>query len=181
ETGQWEKIPLENAPAGTDEHANMPGMAMGRYNGGATWTFIAGLSAAKLGDAAAADKAVEQLHGMAARAESSGNAYRAKPFAIMERELAAVVRLARGQKDEALRLAKEAVDIELTMSAPSGPPDPIKPPLELYADVLLDAGRAKEAAQAYAEELLPTPNRTPALKGLARAKNISGTTTSAAR
>jgi tetratricopeptide (TPR) repeat protein len=181
ETGQWEKISIDAAPTTSDDHTNMPGMAMGRYNGGATWTFIAGFSAAKLGDAGTADKAVDHLHAMAARAESGGNVYGAKPFAIMEREVAAIIRLGQGQKDEAVRLAKEAVDIELTMTGPSGPPDPIKPALELYADVLLDAGRAKDAAQAYEDELLRTPNRTPSLKGLSRAKEKIGMTTSAAR
>ena len=181
ETGQWEKIPVEAAgPGASDEHATMPGMA-GRYNGGATWLFIAGFSAAKLGDAATADKAVEELHKMATRTEAT-NAYAAKPIAIMERQVAAASRLARNQKDDAVRLAKDAVDIELTMSPPSGPPDPIKPALELYGDVLLDAGRAKDAAAAYEEELLRTPNRTPSLKGLAAAKEkLRTTTTSAAR
>jgi len=185
ETGQWEKIPVESAAAaasgGGDAHAAMPGMS-GRYNGSATWTFIAGFSAAKLGDTASADKAVDELHKMAAHAESGGNAYAAKPISIMEKEVAAVSHLARGQKDDAVRLAKEAVDIELTMSPPSGPPDPIKPALELYGDVLLDAGRSKEAAAAYDDELLRTPNRTPSVKGLASAKEkLRTTTTSAAR
>ena len=88
----------------------------------------------------------------------------------------------RRERTDAVRLAREAVDIELTMSPPSGPPDPIKPALELYGDVLLDAGRAKDAAAAYEEELLRTPNRTPSLKGLAAAKEkLRTTTTSAAR
>jgi hypothetical protein len=186
ETGQWEKIPVESAGAaasgaGNDAHATMPGMS-GRYNGSATWTFIAGFSAAKLGDTATADKAVDELHKMTARAESGGNAYAAKPIAIMEKETAAVSHLARGQKDEAVRLAKDAVDIEMTMSPPSGPPDPIKPALELYGDVLLEAGRVKEAATAYEDELLRTPNRTPSVKGLASAKEkLRTTTTSASR
>jgi hypothetical protein len=181
ETAQWEKIPIEAAgPGAGDEHATMPGMA-GRYNGSATWIFIAGFSGAKLGDAAAADKSAEELHKMAARTEAT-NAYAAKPIAIMEKQVAAASRLARNQKDDAVRLAKEAVDIELTMSPPSGPPDPIKPALELYGDVLLDAGRAKEAAAAYEEELLRTPNRTPSLKGLASAKEkVRSATTSASR
>jgi ABC-type Fe3+-hydroxamate transport system substrate-binding protein len=89
---------------------------------------------------------------------------------MMEKQVAATLSLARGEKEEAARLAKEAVDIELTMSAPSGPPEPIKPSLELYGEVLLEAGRAKEAAAAYEQELLRTPNRTPSVKGLARAK-----------
>jgi hypothetical protein len=49
-------------------------------------------------------------------------------------------------------------------------PDPIKPGLELYGDVLLATGHAKEAAAVYEEQLLRTPNRTPSVKALARAK-----------
>ena len=69
------------------------------------------------------------------------NAYAAKPLTIMEKEVSAAAQLARDRKDEAVRLAKEAADIELTLNAPSGPPDPIKPALELYGEVLLAAGR----------------------------------------
>ncbi len=173
ESGQWEKIPVPDAasPSGGDEHAGMPGMpGMAYVSGSATWTFIAGMSAVKLGDAATAEKAEAQLRAMREKAEAGGNAYAAKAPAIMEKQIAAMSNLTRGQKDEAARLAKEAVDIELTMSAPSGPPEPIKPALELYGDVLLEAGRAKEAAAAYEQELLRTPNRTPSVKGLARAK-----------
>ena len=144
----------------------MPGMASSDANG--TWTFIAGMSAAKLGDVATAQKAEGQLRAMRERTEAGGNAYAAKPFAIMEKEVGAVTRLAQGQKEDAVRLAREAADIELTMAPPSGPPDPIKPARELYGDVLLEAGRTKDAAVAYEQELLRTPNRTPSVKGLAR-------------
>ena len=48
-----------------------------------------------------------------------------------------------GQKDEALQLAKEAMEIELSLSAPSGPPDPIKPAPEFYGELLLEAGRTR--------------------------------------
>ena len=42
--------------------------------------------------------------------------------------------------------------------------------------------RSKEAAAAYDDELLRTPNRTPSVKGLASAKEkLRTTTTSAAR
>ena len=47
--------------------------------------------------------------------ESGGDAYAAKPFAIMENEVASAAQLARGQKAEAVRLAKEAADIESTL------------------------------------------------------------------
>jgi predicted Zn-dependent protease len=97
----------------------------------------------------------------------------------MEKEVAALSRLARAQKDEAVRLAKEAADLELSMDAPSGPPDPMKPALELYGEVLLEAGRATEAAKAFEESLLRTPRRTPSVLGLARAAVKAGNMTAA--
>jgi len=178
ETGKWEKIALDDT-AGTTSMPNMPAMpgmpGMGGPGGNATWTFIAGFSAAKLGDYATAQKAETQLGAMRSRTEAGGNAYAAKPAAIMEKEVAAATKLAQGQKDEAVRLAKEAADVERTMSAPSGPPEPIKPALEFYGDVLMDVGRAADAVAAYESQLQRTPNRTPSVKGLAAAKARAGT------
>ena len=168
ETAQWEKIPIEAGAGSADKDG-------GRYAGNGTWTFIAGMSAAKMGDGATADQAATQLRAMRERTEAEGNAYAAKPFTIMEKELGALAQLARGQKDDAARLAKDASDIDLTLDAPSGPPQPIKPALELYGDILLEVGRAKQASAAYEQELLRTPNRTPSVKGLARAKSRQGT------
>ncbi len=158
ETGTWEKIelpPANVAPAGMDG---------GVYPGTGAWTFIAGLSAVKLGDLPAAEQVVAELHAMQQQVESSRNAYAAKPFVIMEKELAAEVQLARGQNEEAVKIAKQAADIDATLAPPSGPPEPIKPATELYADILMATGHAKEAAAAYEQQLLRTPNRTPTVK-----------------
>ncbi len=178
ETAQWEKIALDNpAPSGGDAHAampGMPGMAAPQYGGNNTWVFIAGVSAAKLGDQSAADAAAAQLRGMRQKVEAGANPYAAKPLAIMEKELAAMVRSARGQTDEAVKLAKEAADIELTMDAPSGPPEPIKPALELYGEILLAADRPAEAVAAFEQSLMRMPKRTLSLLGLARAALKAG-------
>jgi tetratricopeptide (TPR) repeat protein len=168
ETGQWEKISLDAPPppAPADAaHANMPGMAMPQYGSSNTWTFIAGYSAAKLGDYATADAAEVQLKGAREKLEAT-NPYGARSIAIMEKEIGAVSRFARGQKDEALKLAKEAMDIELALAAPSGPPDPIKPAPELYGELLLEAGRTAEARSALELSLQRTPNRTPSVKAM---------------
>ena len=150
-------------------------MAMeARYSGRAPWIFFAGYSAAKRGDTMEADKAVAQLRAMGDRTKASGNAYAAKPLVIMEKEVMAMSLLARGQKSEAVRVAKEASDIELTMSAPSGPPEPIKPATELYGEVLLEAGMRTDAAAAFGQSLARTPKRTPSLKGLASANSSTG-------
>ncbi|MEZ5290070.1 MAG: hypothetical protein R2745_03230 [Vicinamibacterales bacterium] len=173
ESGRWEKIalPAESAPAAGD-HAAMPGMAMGGgggvSEGAASWIYVAGVSAAKLGDMATADAALARLAAIREQAGRGTNAYAAKPHAIREKELGAVVKWAKGQKDAALADAKAASEIEATMAAPSGPPDPIKPAFELYAELLADAGRDKEAATAFEQALLRTPNRTPSVQGLAK-------------
>lgn len=164
ETGQWQKIPVEPAsvaPAGMDG---------GVYPGTGAWTFIAGLSAVKLADLPTAEQAVAQLEAMQRQVETSRNAYAAKPFAIMNKELAAEIELARGQNGEAVMLAKQAADIDATLAPPSGPPDPIKPGIELYGDILLATGHATEAMAAYQEQLLRTPNRTPTVTSLASAE-----------
>jgi hypothetical protein len=64
--------------------------------------------------------------------------------------------------------------IELELSAPSGPLDPIKPAPEFYGELLLDAGRHAEAIAALELSLQRTPNRTPSVKALQRAR-ASGT------
>ena len=175
ETGKWEKIVLDGgaSPAG-DAHAHMPGMAgMSYADPSHAWVFVAGVSAAKLGDVAGAEAAVGRLQ--AAREKmAAGDPYAAKGVAILEKEVAAIARLAAGRTDDAIRLAKEAVDIEMTTDPPSGPPEPMKPASELYGDVLLEAGRPAEAAAAYAQSLLRTPKRTPSLLGLARASAKAG-------
>ena len=70
-----------------------------------------------------------------------------------------------------LLIEDSRMDVELTLSAPSGPPDPIKPAAEFYGELLLEAGRTAEALVALELSLQRTPNRTPSVKALARAKS----------
>jgi tetratricopeptide (TPR) repeat protein len=158
ETARWEKLALPNGPV---KDGGAPG-----YDGSAAYVLAAGLSAAKLGDSATATVAVEKLKAMRTQAESGSNAYRAKPFAIMEKEVAAA--LAASQKDTATaeKLLKEATALELSLDAPSGPPEPIKPSFELYGELLNDMGRSQDAAAQFNQSLQRMPNRRAALQGL---------------
>ena len=167
ETEKWEKIALDT-PAAPDAHTAMPGMAMPAGN---TWIFIAGYSAAKLGDLPGAEKALAMLRGAREKGEAGSNPYSARPIAIMEKQVAALISNARGQKDESLKLAKEAMEIELSLSAPSGPPDPIKPAPEFYGELLIQAGKPAEAVAALELSLQRTPNRTPSVKAMQRARS----------
>jgi tetratricopeptide (TPR) repeat protein len=172
ETEQWERIALDGG-ADHDAHGSaataMPGMNMA--GAGGTWLFIAGVSAAKLGDTATADAAIAQLKALR---EATPDAYRAKTVAILENEVAAVALFARGQREAALQAAKTAADLELTLSPPSGPPEPIKPGLELYGELLAAANQPADAVRAFEQALLRTPKRAPSLLGLGAAAAAVG-------
>ena len=144
-----------------------------------TWAFAivlaAGLSAAHLGDLQTANLALDKLKAMRVQAEGGSNAYRAKPFAIMEKEVGALIASAQKNNADAERLLKEAVALEQTLDAPSGPPEPIKPSFELYGDLLSDLGRGPEAAAQYQQSLLRMPNRRAAVQGLAKTAPASRT------
>ncbi|HUU35110.1 MAG TPA: hypothetical protein VMW48_13690, partial [Vicinamibacterales bacterium] len=97
ETGQWEKLDLPAAPAAGGDHANMagmPGMAMsagaGVSDGSASWIYIVGVSAAKLGDLATADAALAQLKSIREHAPGGANAYPTRRHTIREQQLGAI-------------------------------------------------------------------------------------------
>src|SRR4051794_34457252 len=173
ETARWEKLAL---PTGAVKDGGAPG-----YDGSAAYVLAAGLSAAKLGDLATANTALEKLKAMRTQAETGSNAYRAKPFAIMEKEVGAAVASAQKDTAAAERLLKEATTIELTLDAPSGPPEPIKPSFELYGDLLTEMGRTADAAAQYQASLLRMPNRRAAVQGLAKTAPAKATTQAGAR
>jgi hypothetical protein len=106
---------------------------------------------------------------MRAQAESGSNAYRARPFAVLEKEIAALIAVNHNDLVAAERLVKEAAAIELMLDAPSGPADPIKPSFELYGELLLKLSRPVEAAAQFQQALTRMPNRRAALDGLKRA------------
>jgi tetratricopeptide (TPR) repeat protein len=93
---------------------------------------------------------------------------------IMHHELAARLAEARGQRDRATALLREAVTLEDAMRPPNGSADPIKPSHELLGEVLLRAGQHAEAAQMFDACLLRMPNRPRSLYGAAVAYAGSG-------
>ena len=88
---------------------------------------------------------------------------------IQELEIAAIINVAKNDFDDAIKTMKHATALEEAMPPPSGPPTVIKPPHELFGEILLRAGYPKEAAQQFATALLRHPNRARSLLGAARA------------
>jgi len=132
-------------------------------------SFISGLAAAHKGLPSAA-KAAETLYDQSKKLSDAGDPYRAKTVQIMALEIDAVIAAGTKSFDKAANLMTRAVAIEDEMSPPSGPPDIVKPPRELFGEILLQAGRPTEARQQFEASLLREPNRARSLIGLARAQ-----------
>src|SRR5262245_59117032 len=134
----------------------------------------AALSAALLGNAAAAELASGGLRDLVA-AMKARKAFETRQVEIMALEAAGMAQLARGDRDGAVKTLAQAAETEEAMEPPSGPPGeqdtdpPIKPAHELLGEVLLEVGRPADAAKQFAIGLVRTPNRPRLLLGAARA------------
>ena len=131
-----------------------------------------GISAVKTGDLATAQQAEAKLKTMAEGDNLSNQ--------IMYREVAALIRLANGQGDAATALMDEALEIVDGMRLPNGAANPVKPPYELYGEILLELDRPAEAMTRFETSLVRMPGRARSLLGLARAAAQSGDRATAA-
>lgn len=153
-----------------------------------------GISAARTRDLATSEQVEAKLKALVEKRGGTGSAdtghamhspqpavpEEARSVAVMHREVAALVRLAGGNKDEAVALMTEATKIEETMRPPNGAADPIKPSHELFGEILLEIGRPADAVKQFETSLLRMPNRARSLLGMARAAAQSGDRTAAA-
>lgn len=81
--------------------------------------------------------------------------------------------LSRGDTAAALREARAAADTEDVTEKHPVTPGPVLPARELYADMLLQVGRPREAAAEYRATLERQPNRLRARRGLEQAHAYS--------
>jgi len=135
------------------------------------------------GLAAAAKGSPEAQQSMAALRSIRENASGAKePFIaeivrmteIQELEIAAMAAVTENNFDEAIRIMRKATALEEATPRPPGPPPVIKPSHELFGEILLHAGRPKEAVERFATSFRRHPNRARSLLGAARAAARSG-------
>jgi tetratricopeptide (TPR) repeat protein len=148
------------------ETASWPLMAGESNFGNANELFAIGVSAARTGNAALAERARSAL-GQRALDPREGDLRPA--IAIMEREVAALIALGAGRRDESVALLRAAADAEAQLPAPLGPPAPIKPAPELLGEVLIEIGRPAEAIACFETALGRHANRSLSVLGLARA------------
>jgi tetratricopeptide (TPR) repeat protein len=145
--------------------------------------FARAIGAARGHDSAVARTEIDNLRMITGALAKAGGpqTYWSKQVEIQR--LAASAWLARelGDTAEALRLAASAADLEDITAKPPVTPGAVLPARELYGDLLLETGRAAEAARAYQASLRRQPNRARSLLGAARAAQGAGDRTAALR
>jgi tetratricopeptide (TPR) repeat protein len=158
ETGRWEV------------------MARERNFGNVNELFAIGVSAARSGNATSAEMARQ---GLADRAQSEQEGDLRPAIIIMERELAALIDLVAGRREQAVAILRAASQSELQLPPPLGLPEPIKPAPEMLGEVLLELGQPRDARVAFEQALRRNPNRSLSVLGLARAAAALGETETA--
>jgi hypothetical protein len=149
---------------------------------GAVTRFARGIGAARSGDTAQARaEAAAMTELETAAASGPQGAYWSRVVGIKRRAVEAWLAFATQDTAAALRLAREAADLEdVTEKAPVTPGE-ILPARELYADLLLTIGRYAEARAAYDATLVREPRRARAIFGAARAAELAGDRAAARR
>ncbi|AHG89232.1 TPR repeat-containing protein [Gemmatirosa kalamazoonensis] len=143
--------------------------------------FARALGAAHIGDTARARVAGEWLAAIRDRLAARGEPYWAEQVAIQTLGADAWLAFARGRRDDALALMREAATREDATEKSAVTPGPLAPARELLGDLFAALGRPREALAEYRATLVREPNRYRALDGARRAALAAGDRAAAAR
>jgi tetratricopeptide (TPR) repeat protein len=131
--------------------------------------FARALGAARSDKPQAAEPDVAKLTELRDKLRESKDAYWAEIVDIQRRVAAAWVLHAQGKHDEALDAMSAAADAEDKIEKHVVTPGPLAPARELYGEMLLDRGKAKEALAAFEATKTKEPNRFRGYLGAAEA------------
>jgi hypothetical protein len=138
-----------------------------------TW-FAKGLGAARSGDPAQAQAAIAQLVALRDLLREKKDAYWSEQVDIQSRTVTAWVQFEAGHQDEALKTMSSAADAEDKTEKHPVTPGQLTPARELYAAMLLQAGKPTEALAAFETKMHKEPNRLNATIGAANAAAAAG-------
>jgi tetratricopeptide (TPR) repeat protein len=136
--------------------------------------FARALGAARSGDAAAAERDVQELARLVEALKAAKDAYWAVEVEVQRLGGAAWVAYAQGNHEEALTLMRAAADLEDTSEKAAVSPGRLVPARELLGDMLLESGRPGEALAEYERAQVHDPNRYRSLYGAGQAAAQSG-------
>ena len=148
---------------------------LGEATSAVAW-FGKGMSALHGGDLDAAKAAVEEIRKKAENITEDNSTFgrSSKPTRIMHHELEALLHLKKGEREKALESLEAGASIAEEMGPPRGSASPVKPLHELYGEILLSLGEAKDAVEHFEATLTLMPYRPLSLLGLARAQTKLG-------
>jgi tetratricopeptide (TPR) repeat protein len=136
--------------------------------------FARALGAARSGHPDAAKADVAKLAELRDRLSEAKDAYWSEIVDIQRQVAAAWVLHAEGKHDEALKAMGAAADAEDKTEKSAVTPGPLAPARELYGQMLLDRGMAKEALAAFEATKAKEPNRFRGFLGAAQAAEKLG-------
>jgi tetratricopeptide (TPR) repeat protein len=136
--------------------------------------FARAIGAARSGDAAAAEKAVEALERIVAGLKAAKNDYWATEVEVQRLSAAAWTAYANGNPDEALTLMRSAADLEDKSEKHAVTPGRLVPTRELLGEMLLEMKRPADALKEFERSEKQDPNRFRGLYGAATAGELSG-------
>ena len=143
--------------------------------------FARGLGAARSGDAAAAEKGVQELARIVDGLKSAKNDYWATEVEVQRMSAVAWTVYAKGNRDEAATLMRSTADLEDKSEKREGPPARLVPARELLGEMLLEMKRPAEALKEFEASEKHDPNRFRGIYGAAQAAAESGDNAKAKR
>jgi len=132
------------------------------------------IGAARSGDAAAAEQDASDLGVRHQKLVDAGNTYWAREVEIQQRAVAGWIAFAHKNVDDALKLMREAADLEDKNEKHIVTPGRILPARELLGDMLYEAGQPVLALKEYEASQQREPNRFRGYHGAARAAEAAG-------
>ena len=136
--------------------------------------FARALGAARSGKPEAAQADVAKLAELRDKLREAKDGYWSEIVEVQRQVAAAWVLNAEGKHDEALKAMSAAADAEDKIEKHVVTPGPLAPARELYGEMLLDRGMAKEALIAFEATKVMEPNRFRGFLGAARAAEKLG-------
>jgi hypothetical protein len=169
ERGQWaDAAKLSLFPS----EADFPWKAIPQAE--AQLVFARAIGAGRSGDAAAVKKNMERLQALRAAIVELKLPYWPQQLDIQIKAASAWAAYAEGSKADALKLMREAADLESASDKHPVSPGYVVPARELLGDMLMEMKQPAQALQAYEDSSKREPNRLRTLAGAARAAELAG-------
>jgi tetratricopeptide (TPR) repeat protein len=136
--------------------------------------FARALGAARSGDAAAAERGVQELARIVDGLKTAKDNYWATEVEVQRLSATAWTEYAKGNRDAALTLMRLAADTEDSSEKSAVTPGRVVPARELLGEMLLEMKRPAEALKEFETSEKHDPNRFRGLYGAAQAAAQSG-------